>query len=594
MLVYIFKSALVLTLLYGIFALLLSKESFHRFNRMMLVNILIFSFIIPAIHITTSHPIMGVQEMSDVISYNDKSVIGMSEHLKTSQKETQEVKVSTEQPISTNIMDRISWSKLAFWIYIPGVVIMLFVTLSQIIRLLLSLKGGLRHNDVHGNTIILHREPISSFSIFHYIVMSIEDYEQNKHFILTHELEHIRLGHSYDLVLLEIVKLIQWFNPFVWLLARDLRNIHEYEADEAVIKQGIDAKSYQQLLVIKAVGNRLQPFVNSLNHGLLKKRIKMMYQKKSNRWQMLKALCIVPVVALTITAFATPVEKELLPQKMGMPDKRSSSTVSELPMIEYVKDFKISNNISNLFIINLPKNVWIERSIAGSSSEKGVEKDHATENTVDKSYLEEQFFRYAFQEDPKITLKLDGVPFDKDRLPNLPNTVLKKLEINRSGEYVIVNLVTKPVKIPSNVKGNIPSVLTILLPGKANIYFTEGKAEQGNWMRSTVTSWDVDRFGNQGIRRYLKLSMNKPDFKVYVYAHKQTSQDDINHILSIFKELHIHNYEILKNIGGEVIPHKTVVNEKSKMNISSKKELRFSNPIILYNPILASVLMMTY
>ena len=243
MLVYIFKSALVLTLLYGIFALLLSKESFHRFNRMMLVNILIFSFIIPAIHITTNHPIMGVQEMSDVISYNDKSVVDMSEHLKASQKETQEAKVSTERPISKNMMDRISWSKLAFWIYIPGVVIMFIVTLSQIIRLLLSLKGGLRHHDAHGHTIILHREPISSFSIFHYIVMSIEDYEQNKQFILTHELEHIRLGHSYDLVLLEIVKLIQWFNPFVWLLARDLKNIHEYEADEAVIKQGIDAKS---------------------------------------------------------------------------------------------------------------------------------------------------------------------------------------------------------------------------------------------------------------------------------------------------------------------------------------------------------------
>ena len=106
------------------------------------------------------------------------------------------------------------------------------------------------------------------------------------------------------------MKTLMWFNPFIWFLSRDLKAVHEYEADQAVINQGIDAKSYQQLLVMKVVGNRLQPFTNNLNHGSLKKRIVMMYQKPSNRWLMLKALCAIPVAALTINTFATPIETD--------------------------------------------------------------------------------------------------------------------------------------------------------------------------------------------------------------------------------------------------------------------------------------------
>ena len=185
---------------------------------------------------------------------------------------------------------------------------MLALTLVQAISLIRFMRGGVRHTDSQGNTVILHNSDVPPFSIFRYIVMSVKDYETSRPYILTHEQEHIRLGHTYDLMLLQGMKTLQWFNPFIWFLSRDLKAVHEYEADQAVINQGIDAKAYQQLLVIKVVGNRLQPFTNNLNHGSLKKRIVMMYQKPSNRWLMLKALCAIPVVALTINAFATPIE----------------------------------------------------------------------------------------------------------------------------------------------------------------------------------------------------------------------------------------------------------------------------------------------
>ena len=207
---------------------------------------------------------------------------------------------------ATEPQPQINWVQVMMWVYLTGVAVMLMITLIQVINLVRLMHKGIQQKDEQGNTIILINGEIPPFSIFHFIVMSVKDYESGRQYILTHEQEHIRLGHSYDLLLMQVLKTIQWFNPFVWFISRDLKTIHEYEADQAVINQGIDAKQYQLFLVKKVVGNRLQPFTNNLNHGSLKKRIAMMYQKKSNRWLMLKALFAIPVIALTISAFATP------------------------------------------------------------------------------------------------------------------------------------------------------------------------------------------------------------------------------------------------------------------------------------------------
>ena len=207
---------------------------------------------------------------------------------------------------------------------------MLILTLVQAISLSRFMCSGVRHTDSQGNTVILHNNDVPPFSIFRYIVMSVKDYESSRQYILTHEQEHIRLGHTYDLLLLQGMKTLMWFNPFIWFLSRDLKAVHEYEADQAVINQGIDAKSYQQLLVMKVVGNRLQPFTNNLNHGSLKKRIVMMYQKPSNRWLMLKALCAIPVAALTINTFATPIETDPVEDMVKTLETTNVPTINEV------------------------------------------------------------------------------------------------------------------------------------------------------------------------------------------------------------------------------------------------------------------------
>ena len=290
MMLYVIKAAITLALLYSCFFLFLSKETFHRFNRCMLVGIMLVSLVMPMFHFTTEHPTTLNEEVYQMQNYI--------------QHDTAPIIVTAQQPRG------ITWIQALTWIYMAGVVLMLILTLVQATSLIRFMSSGVRHTDSQGNTVILHNNDVPPFSIFRYIVMSVKDYESCRQYILTHEQEHIRLGHTYDLLLLQGMKTLMWFNPFIWFLSRDLKAVHEYEADQAVINQGIDAKSYQQLLVMKVVGNRLQPFTNNLNHGSLKKRIVMMYQKPSNRWLMLKALCAIPVAALTINTFATPIETD--------------------------------------------------------------------------------------------------------------------------------------------------------------------------------------------------------------------------------------------------------------------------------------------
>ena len=246
-------------------------------------------------------------------------------------------------------------------LYIIGICITLACFIRRSVLLIRSLQGGLRLRDSQGNTIVVKGGEFPPFSFMHWIAISVSDYEQHRRSILTHEQAHARLGHSWDVLLLEGLQVVQWFNPFAWLLARELKAIHEYEADEAVICQGIDAKQYQQLLVIKAVGNRLQLFANTLNRGSLKQRINMMQQQKSNRWRMLRAAFAVPVAALAVMAFATPEVKTDEMQQTILSDESK-------PLVEYKTHEKWGKGYRDYYRVNLGEGVWIESNRTSKSN----------------------------------------------------------------------------------------------------------------------------------------------------------------------------------------------------------------------------------
>ena len=223
MMLYVIKAAITLALLYSCFFIFLSKETFHRFNRCMLVGIMLVSLFMPMFHFTTEHPTTLNEEVYQMQNYI--------------QHDTAPIIVTAQQA------QGITWIQALTWIYMAGVVLMLILTLVQATSLIRFMSSGVRHTDSQGNTVILHNNDVPPFSIFRYIVMSVKDYESSRQYILTHEQEHIRLGHTYDLLLLQGMKTLMWFNPFIWFLSRDLKAVHEYEADQAVINQGIYAKS---------------------------------------------------------------------------------------------------------------------------------------------------------------------------------------------------------------------------------------------------------------------------------------------------------------------------------------------------------------
>lgn len=297
---YIIKSALTLALLYTCIMPLLEKETFHRLNRIIVLGCLLLSFIIPLIHFTG-----GTNQTIDMV----RQAVQLPEIL-----------------IDGNANKQSVWSltDIIVCIYTLGGVAMLSLTAIQTMSLMMRLRQCKHIADNKGNVIVLTDYATSPFCLFHYIVMSHDDYANNRSFILTHEQEHIRLRHYIDLIILQCAIIVQWFNPFVWLIGKNLKAIHEFEVDEAVLNKGINATQYQQFLVIKAVGNRLQPFANNLNKESLKRRIIMMNQKKSNRWMMLKALFIIPVATLAVSVFANTTD-------MSSMAKAANTTANTLP-----------------------------------------------------------------------------------------------------------------------------------------------------------------------------------------------------------------------------------------------------------------------
>ncbi len=295
-LLYSIKSAIVLTLLYLPYMLMLRRESFFRFNRMVLLSILLLSLVLPLCNI----PWMSLDHQPVVQAAQLQMLeLGIPVHV------LPEVQVLAEKQEESFFT--FSLFHLFTFIYIIGMVALLSMRLWQIARLQFGLKQGvLWHNDEQGVRIYCHSGDVAPFSWMRNIVINEKDYDEAGREIVLHEMGHIQGRHSWDVVLLTLVQMLQWWNPLCYVLGISLRDVHEYEADNFVLEQGVSAQGYQLLLIRKAVGSGSYAFANSFNHSLTKKRITMMKKSKSNPWMKSKALYVIPVAALALSAFATP------------------------------------------------------------------------------------------------------------------------------------------------------------------------------------------------------------------------------------------------------------------------------------------------
>ena len=297
-LVYILKSAACLAVFYLFYKLLMSRDTFHRFNRFALLGLLVLSSLLPLVEASVNSP-AAVQE----------TMLTLEQLLLMADIQPEGESMAAATPSAT-----VLWLRAALLVYLTGIVFFIVRNLCSLARLGRLIRQGKREaldsylpdRKEKNVRLVVHDHDIAPFSWMHWIVIARKDLEENGREILIHELAHIRNRHSWDLLLADLCIFVQWFNPAAWLLKQELQNIHEYEADETVLREGVNARNYQMLLIKKAVGTRLYSMANSFNHSSLKKRITMMLKEKSNPWARAKYLYILPLAALAVTAFARP------------------------------------------------------------------------------------------------------------------------------------------------------------------------------------------------------------------------------------------------------------------------------------------------
>ena len=274
-LIYDLKVALLIAVFYMFYRLMLAHETFHHVNRIVLLLTAVASYVLPLCVITYHETV--VMHQAPLVTIGD-------------------LQATVYEPSST------PWWKIALPVlFIIGASIALGHTLCSLFRIIRLINHSEQHPQDDGTIVcVTGNADISPFSWMHYIVMNRSDYETHDAAILAHERGHIRLCHSWDLILVDTLTALQWFNPAIWMLRSDLRAIHEYEADGAVLSQGINARQYQYLLITKAGGIGGYSLANGITHSALKNRITMMLHTKSQRRNYLKLLALLPIVGVTL------------------------------------------------------------------------------------------------------------------------------------------------------------------------------------------------------------------------------------------------------------------------------------------------------
>lgn len=311
--IYSVKVAVCLALFYLFHKLLMSRDTFHTFNRFAILSMMLLSLVLPLVHLSL--------DSEAGINRGTVALEGL-------------VAQTVVADGGNGVGEGLTLTQVLLAAYVLGVVLFVgkaLLSVGSLLRLIrrarcVEVRNGIRIYTMQGD--------ISPFSWFRYIIMSEKDWQENRREIVLHEMAHIRRCHSMDVAVCNMMIVFQWYNPAAWLLKRELQTVHEYEADEAVLSAGVDATHYQMLLIRKAVGERLFSMANNLNHNSLKKRITMMKIKRTNPMQKAKIAFVLPLAAMTVAAFASQ-KVENLSEKVEQ-ESEAFSSVSDNPVVRAV------------------------------------------------------------------------------------------------------------------------------------------------------------------------------------------------------------------------------------------------------------------
>lgn len=283
---FLWVSGASLILLYPIYWLTLRKETHFALNRLFLMGSLVFSFTLPWIRIPGSLQV-GLDKIPPLVLLD---VIHVGEQVN----------------MPETVPGHVTPAGVPGMIYLAGAAFFTFRLFRQLIRIIALIRSGdMSVIERNGRRYyrVFTEQKTGPFSIFNFIVLPAS-LKKTPHYpsIITHEVSHIRHGHTFDLILTELAGIIQWFNPVIWFYRSALRDVHEYQADREVIDSGSVIVAYQKLLMEQGFGFSIPLLKNHFNQSIIKKRIIMMTKTPSGRKPAIKSLMLLPLI-LIIPAF---------------------------------------------------------------------------------------------------------------------------------------------------------------------------------------------------------------------------------------------------------------------------------------------------
>lgn len=284
---FLFESGISLTIFSIIYVLFLRKETFFRMNRLFLLGAVLFSVILPLLKFRV---------------FEQQSVL-LPEITVTPYRNLLESVTIYGQDLSASVENAVLSVRMLIWIYLAGVFLLLINYLIRLIRIVILIQKNQVIKSGRFSLVILENE-CSPFSFYNHVFVSrqlrnMEGYDR----MIRHEEEHIKQGHSFDILIIELLTVFQWFNPFIWMLGHAIRENHEYLADRAVLESGTDRGYYKKLLLSQIAGGQLA-LTNNFNYSLIKNRFKMMSKIKSSKIANIKVILGVLAATAMIIVFA--------------------------------------------------------------------------------------------------------------------------------------------------------------------------------------------------------------------------------------------------------------------------------------------------
>lgn len=291
---YILESAFCLACLYALYWLFLRRETFFQWNRAYLLLAPVVACTIPALRIRLESPAPVPAAVVPVVPALDLPAL-----IEQAQSAPQAVGQSLHQSVGG-----ISLGEALWWVYLLGLVLFLLHLAVQLFRMARFIRQCRRV--AQGGVVLATgpaETPLASFFGFVFWHPGTVD-ERAQHLMFEHEMVHVRQWHSLDVVLIEVLIAMQWFNPLLYMYRRSLRTVHEYIADAYVVSRTRQRLAYAQLLADQITGKRAQPALVNTFHSLIQNRLIMLAKPPSGPLRRAKYLFSLPLFAALLLLFS--------------------------------------------------------------------------------------------------------------------------------------------------------------------------------------------------------------------------------------------------------------------------------------------------